>query len=234
MSQSIAQKILARCAGRSKVDPGEFIWAEVDQTNAGPNHLRQIDQLGIQEVFNPDAVWTVRDHYAPPTDQYTANQDNLLRKYVRQYGISHFFEYGRHGILHQLFGERAAFLPGTLSAMTDSHSTSAGVFNCFATPVGSEVIFILATGQVWLQVPESIRFELSDELPDFCYGKDLALSILRDHGSDVGLYRALEFGGGGLQRISIDSRWTISNMGIEMGATAAIFEYDNRLGEYLA
>jgi len=234
LSQTIAEKILARCAGRLQVKPGEFIWANVDQTDADPNHLKLLDQLGVKKLANPEMVWTTSDHYAPATDVHYANQDNLLRKYVRQYGIRHFFEYGRHGILHQLFGENGAILPGTLSAMSDSHSTSGGVFNAFATPIGIEVVFVLATGRLWFQVPETIRFDLIGELPEYCYGKDVVLSILRDHGSGVCIYRVLEFGGRGLNGLSIASRWTLSNMGVELGAKAAICEYDDRLRDYLA
>jgi 3-isopropylmalate/(R)-2-methylmalate dehydratase large subunit len=233
MGHTIAEKILARCASQASVRPGEYIWARVDQTDADANHLRALDQLGVRQLAAPDTVWVTSDHYAPATDQHYANQDNLLRKYVRRYEIPHFFEYGRHGIMHQLFGEQGAILPGTLSAMSDSHSTSGGVFNAFATPVGRETIFVLATGTLWLCVPETVRFELTGRLPLHCYGKDVVLRILREHGSGVGIYKALEFGGPGLRPMTIDSRWTLSNMGIEMGAKAAICEYDDRLGRYL-
>lgn len=233
MTQTIAEKILARCAGRAEVQPGDYVWARVDQTDADANHLRILDELGVKELAAPDRVWATSDHFAPATDQHYANQDNLLRKYVRQFGITHFFEYGRHGIMHQLFGEQGAILPGTLSAMSDSHSTSGGVFNAFATPIGRETAFVLATGVLWLQVPETVRFELTGELPPYCYGKDVVLRILREFGSAVGIYKALEFGGPGLRSMSIDSRWTLSNMGIELGAKAAICEFDDRLGDYL-
>jgi 3-isopropylmalate/(R)-2-methylmalate dehydratase large subunit len=136
--------------------------------------------------------------------------------------------------MHQLFGEHGAILPGTLSAMSDSHSTSGGVFNAFATPIGRETIFVLATGTLWLCVPETVRFELTGTLPAYCYGKDVVLRILREFGSAIGIYKALEFGGPGLRSMTIDSRWTLSNMGIELGAKAAICEYDDRLGSYLA
>jgi 3-isopropylmalate/(R)-2-methylmalate dehydratase large subunit len=234
MGQTIAERILARRANRPAVKPGEYIWATVDQTDADANHLRILDQLGVKRVAAPETVWVTSDHYAPATDRHYANQDNLLRKYVRQYELPHFFEYGRHGIMHQLFGEKGAILPGTLSAMSDSHSTSGGVFNAFATPIGRETVFVLATGVLWLQVPETVRFELTGTLPDLCYGKDVVLRILRDFGSAVGIYKALEFGGPGLRSMTIDSRWTLSNMGIELGAKAAICEYDERLGQYLA
>lgn len=234
MPQTIAEKILARCAGRKTVSPGEFVWATVDQVNAGPNELRLLEQLGVTRLANPDAVWSVSDHHAPATDAHHANQDNLRRRLVRQYGITHFFEYGCHGILHQVYGENGAMLPGTLSTMSDSHSTSAGVFNCFGTPIGSETVFVLATGQVWLRVPETIRFDLTGVLPLGCYGKDVVLRILQEHGSAMGIYKAFEFGGPGLRAMSLSSRWTLCNMGIDMGAKAAICEYDEQVGAYLA
>lgn len=234
MPMTMSEKILARAAGRPAVKPGEFVWARVDQTNAGAGELRLLDELGVERLAAPETVWATSDHYAPATDEHYANQDNLLRKYVRQYGITNFFEYGRHGIAHQLFGEHGAMLPGTLSAMSDSHSTSGGVFNCFATPIGSETAFVLATGLLWLQVPETIRIELTGTLPPLCYGKDVVLSILKQIGSEVGIYRAFEFAGPGLRSLTIASRWTLSNMGIELGAKAAICEYDEALGAYLA
>src|SRR5690606_13757531 len=121
-------------------------------------------------------------------------------------------------IAHILFGEAGAILPGMVSAMSDSHSTSGGVFNAFATPIGDEIDFVLATGELWLQVPQSIRIHLSGELPRDCFGKDAALSLLRDKGSAFAIYRVLEFGGPGLGSLSIEDRWTLSNMAIEMGA----------------
>lgn len=234
MPMTMSEKILARAAGRPTVKPGEFVWARVDQTNAGAGELRLLDELGVERLAAPETVWATSDHYAPATDEHYANQDNLLRKYVRKYGITNFFEYGRHGIAHQLFGEHGAMLPGTLSAMSDSHSTSGGVFNCFATPIGGETAFVLATGLLWLQVPETIRIELTGTLPPLCYGKDVVLSILKEIGSEVGIYRAFEFAGAGLRSLTIASRWTLSNMGIELGAKAAICEYDEVLGAYLA
>jgi 3-isopropylmalate/(R)-2-methylmalate dehydratase large subunit len=231
---TIAEKILARAAGRQTVEPGDFVWARVDQTNAGAGELKLLDELGVERLAAPDTVWATSDHYAPATDEHYANQDNLLRKYVRQYGITHFFEYGRHGIAHQLFGEHGAMLPGTLSAMSDSHSTSGGVFNCFATPIGSETAFVLATGLLWLQVPETIRIDLTGSLGPLCYGKDVVLTILKEIGSEAGIYRAFELGGPGLRSLTVASRWTLSNMGIELGAKAAICEHDEILAAYLA
>ena len=129
MPMTMSEKILARAAGRPAVRPGEFVWARVDQTNAGAGELRVLDELGVKRLAAPNTVWATSDHYAPATDEHYANQDNVLRKYVRQYEIANFFEYGRHGIAHQLYGEHGAMLPGMLSAMSDSHSTSGGVFN---------------------------------------------------------------------------------------------------------
>lgn len=234
MPMTIAQRILARAAGRAEATTGEYVWVRVDQTNAGAGELKLLADLGVTRVAAPDTVWATSDHYAPATDEQYADQDNLLRRYVRHFGIRNFFEYGRHGIAHQLYGEHGAMLPGTVSAMSDSHSTSGGVFNCFATPIGSETAFVLATGRLWLRVPETIRIELEGALPFLCYGKDVVLSVLRALGSEVGIYRAFEFGGPGLASLTVASRWTMCNMGIELGAKAAICEHDARLAEYLA
>jgi 3-isopropylmalate/(R)-2-methylmalate dehydratase large subunit len=234
MGHTIAEKILARHSGRVGLEPGEYIWATVDQLDAEANHFKVLDGLGIARLANPDMVWVTSDHYAPAPDERSANHDNLLRKYVRQYEIRHFFEYGRHGISHQLLGDHGALLPGSLSATYDSHGTSGGVFNCFSTPIGSEVVFVMATGRVWLRVPETIRLDFSGALPARCYGKDVVLALLQRFGAGFGNYRVLEFGGSGLGQMSIASRWSICNMGIDMGAKAAICEYDEQLCRFLA
>ncbi|MDP2857508.1 MAG: aconitase/3-isopropylmalate dehydratase large subunit family protein [Bacillota bacterium] len=233
MGQTIAERILARAAGRSCVSPDEYIWVTVHQTNAGPQAFEALGQLGITRLARPDTVWCVSDHYAPPPDQHHANHDNALRAGVRKYGVGHFFEYGRHGISHQLFGEQGAMLPGTVSAMSDSHSTSGGVFNCFATPVGGEVAFVLATGRLWVRVPHTIRIDLEGELSELCFGKDIALTLMGKLSDGSAIYKALEIGGPGLRALSIDGRWTICNMGIETGAKATICEYDGKLSGYL-
>src|SRR5262249_10017515 len=188
MGQTIAEKILARHSGGREQRPGDYIWATVDQLDAEANHFKVLDGLGITRLANPEMVWVTSDHYAPASDERSANHDNMLRKYVREYGVQHFFEYGRHGIIHQLLGDHGALLPGTLSATYDSHGTSGGVFNCFSTPVGSEVVFVMATGEVWLRVPETIRLDLSGELPACCYGKDVVLALLQRFGAGFANY----------------------------------------------
>lgn len=231
MGMTIAQKILAAKSGRSEVKPGEYVWAKVDGT--GTMSLGVLEALGVDRVFDPEKVWMVDDHYAPSPNPEHATRVAQARQQVKKYGIKHWFEYGRHGILHQVFPENGYVVPGDLIVSVDSHSTSYGCFNAMGIPVNAEMPYILAFGEIWLRVPETIRFELVGDLPEYCVGKDVILKILGDYGTDVALYKAVEFHGPVAKKLSLGSRFTMANMSVEMGAKCGIFEADEKTFEFL-
>lgn len=238
MGATMAEKILARASGRSQVQPGEYIWAKVDGTAViGARGLRaRLRSLGIEKVWNPDRVYVTEDHLAPPPSVDAANAAVEMRKFVKEYGITHFFEWGRHGILHQLFPDHGYVSPGDFIASIDSHSTSYGCFNVASCPINEELPLVLATGEVWLRVPESIRFVLTGRLPgpdQFVVGKDVILHIAGTYGTDVALYKAAEFVGPGVASITMPGRFSIANMGVEIGAKFAIFPCDEQTLDYL-
>jgi len=120
--------------------------------------------------------------------------------------------------------------------MLDSHSTSYGCFNVASCPINEEAPYVLATGRLWFRVPATIKYVLEGQYPGpdkFVVGKDIILRILGEYGSDVGLYRSVEFHGPVVHQMSMDSRFTIANMGVEIGAKFAIFPCDNKTLEYL-
>jgi len=237
MGMTIAEKILAAHADRDEVKPGEFLWCRVDATATSANtQLAQLYELGVTELANPDGVYMVEDHLAPPPSVVAANQVIKLRQAVKDFGIKNYWEYGRHGILHQLYPENGMIAPGDLIAMPDSHSTSGGVFNACATNAAMDSLLCLIFGEYWFRVPESMEVRLEGSyagVDDFIFGKDIVLKILGTWGSEVGLYKSMEFRGPAAEAMSLSSRWTISNMGVEMGAKFAIFEADEKVDEFL-
>ena len=237
MGMTIAEKILAAHGDRDEVKPGEFLWCRVDATATSANtQLAQLYELGVTELANPDGVYMVEDHLAPPPSVVAANQVIKLRQAVKDFGIKNYWEYGRHGILHQLYPENGMIAPGDLIAMPDSHSTSGGVFNACATNAAMDSLLCLIFGEYWFRVPESMEVRLEGSyagVDDFIFGKDIVLKILGTWGSEVGLYKSMEFRGPAAEAMSLSSRWTISNMGVEMGAKFAIFEADEKVDEFL-
>jgi 3-isopropylmalate/(R)-2-methylmalate dehydratase large subunit len=231
MGMTIAEKILAAHADRSSVRPGEYVWCKVDATSG--HMLRMLERLGVERVWDPEKVFVVEDHLAPPPTIEAANQAREMRRLVKKYGIKNFFEYGRGGILHQVFAERGMYAPGELVAMGDSHSTSGGVFNACVTNAAIDAVYILAFGQLWFRVPESVKVVLNGQLPAWCVGKDVILKIAAELGTDFGLYRSIEYVGPVATQMTLAQRWTIANMGVEVGAKFALFEADDKVDEFL-
>ena len=237
MGMTMAEKILARASGQTEVKPGEYIWAKVDGTAIiGGRHLKRLESLGVEKLFDADRIYVTEDHMAPAHSVESANSSADMRRMVKKYGISHFFEWGRHGILHELFPNHGYCSPGEFIASIDSHSTSYGCFNVASCPVNEELIYIIITGELWLRVPPSIRFVINGRLPgpdNFVVGKDIFLKIAGEYGTDVALYKAVEFQGPAVHDLSMPSRFTMSNMGVEIGAKFAIFPCDDKTLEYL-
>jgi 3-isopropylmalate/(R)-2-methylmalate dehydratase large subunit len=238
MGMTIAEKILARHAGRERVSPGEYVWAKVDETNlmppvAGAEFTKIFDELGVTEVFDPDRVYATIDHSSPPADIANAGAAAELRRIVKRYGIKNFFDIGRQGIQHHVFPENGYVRPGELVLMADSHSTTYGAFNVASTASNIDAVFVAITGMCWFRVPESIRFSLLGELPKGVLGKDVVLEIARRYGTDVALYKSIEFTGPGAREMALAHRWSIANMGVELGAKFALFEADEAVNEFL-
>lgn len=231
MGMTIAEKILAAHAGVDRVTPGQYVWCKVDAT-AG-HSLSALERLGVDRVWNPDKVFVVDDHQAPPPTIDAANRVKEVRRLVKKYGITNYFEYGRGGILHQVFAEHGMYAPGELIAQGDSHSTSGGVFDACVTNAAMDAVHILAFGELWFRVPESVRVVLDGRLPAWCVGKDVILRIASELGTDFGLYRAIEYVGPVASQMTLAQRWTITNMGVEVGAKFAIFEADDKTDEFL-
>src|SRR5262245_41604823 len=163
MGLTITEKILAAHAGRSGVEPGEFIVARVDvvmgNDGSTAGALRVWREIGARRVFDPERVAIVFDHFVPPTDIPAADLLQPVRRWVREQGIRHFFDEGRNGIAHTILPEQGLVGPGDVMVGGDSHSCTNGALGAFATGVGStDLASVLALGEVWLKVPASQKF----------------------------------------------------------------------------
>jgi 3-isopropylmalate/(R)-2-methylmalate dehydratase large subunit len=234
MGSTIAEKVLARHAGRDVVVPGEYLWCEVDAAPGLPVEL--LERLGVQRLHDPDRTYYVEDHLSPPPTVARANKMVEARRFIKKMGVRNFFEYGRHGILHQVYAENGVFAPGELVAMRDSHATSGGVFNACVTSVNADAAFAHIFGKQWFKVPESQKLVLDGRLPPddgFVVGKDVVLAVAQRCGTDFALYKSLEVVGDAVREMSLSSRWTIANMGVELGAKFCLFEYDETTASFL-
>lgn len=231
MGMTIAEKILAAHSGKTHVSPGDYVWCKVDATSG--HMLGTLDRLGVSKVWDPTRVFVVEDHLTPAPTIEAANAAREMRRLVEKFGIVNFFELGRHGILHQLFPENGMIAPGELIAMGDSHSTSGGVFNACVTNAAIDALYILAFGELWFRVPESVRVVLDGRLPEWCVGKDVILFVAGQLGTEFGLYKSIEYTGPVAKQMTLSQRWTIANMGVEVGAKFALFEHDEKVDEFL-
>ena len=234
--QTFAQKALARAAGLEEVNVGDVVDVRPDVVLSHDNTaaIREIWlQFGQDRVVIPQKLAITLDHAVPaPTTRHAQNHAEI-RRFVQEQGIRHFFEVGR-GICHQVLSEEGLALPGQLILGADSHTPHFGWLGAFGAGIGrSEVAALWATGELWLRVPESIHIILEGELPAGVTAKDFALRIIGDWGADGGLYASVEFSGGGVEAMSIDSRMALANMMAEFGAKSSYIPPDERTLDYL-
>lgn len=237
MSQTFAQKALARAAGLAYAEIGQIVDARPDVVLSHDNTAaiaRLFRSLGREQVRHPERLAIALDHAVPaPTAEHAQNHAEV-RRFVAEQGIAHFFDVGR-GICHQVISEEALVLPGQLILGADSHTTHFGWLGAFGAGIGrSEVAALWATGELWLRVPETIRLDLTGSLRPSVTAKDLALWLLKLLGPEAGIYRAIEIGGPGLRTLSIESRMVLPNLLTESGAKSAYLEPDEAVFGCLA
>jgi 3-isopropylmalate/(R)-2-methylmalate dehydratase large subunit len=231
--RTITEKILARAAGAEDegVRPGDLIMADVDLAMGNdvtaPVAIARFKELGIDRVWDPSKVALVPSHFVPAKDIASAKLGMTMREFAREQGIEHYFELGRGGIEHILLPEQALALPGMVIIGADSHSCTYGAVGAFSTGVGStDLAAVLATGRIWLRVPESVKLVYEGRPGPWVIGKDLILSVIGRLGDDGCTYQAMEHTGPALRYLSQDSRLTLTNMAIEAGAKSGIIAPD--------
>ena len=235
MGMTMAEKILSRASGIEHVEAGQYVTAKADRLMAHEAFAvctLMLKREGITKLFDPERVVIILDHYFPAPTVQMAQGHSLVRRAVEEFGITNFL--GHAGICHQVMCEKGHALPGLLILGTDSHTTTYGAFGAAGTGIGiTEMSYVLVTGELWMQVPPTIRFSLEGGPVPGLMSKDILLYIAGTFGTEVAQYRAIEFAGEVANRMSIAGRMTMSNMGVELGAKFAFFEADDKTLEYL-
>ncbi len=235
---NIVEKILARASGEKEVSPGQIIDAKVDKAMmhdlTGPRVIDSFREIGVKRVWDPERIIVVFDHDVPPSTIKAAELQKKVRNFVREQGIKYFYDIGRGGVCHVVMLEKGHVKPGELIVGADSHTVTYGALGAFATGVGAtDMAAVLATGSIWLRVPETLKFEVSGKLQKRVYAKDLILHIIGMIGAEGANYKAMLFSGQTIRDLGIDGRATICNMSIEAGAKAGIIEPDEKTIKYV-
>jgi len=243
---NIVEKILARGAGKSSVSPDDVVFANVDKVMmhdvSGPGVIKVFDKLkkqgfSVDKLWDPTKVWVAEDHFVPSAEKVSAENIVKLSKFTKQYGIEKHFKYGmgQYGICHTISHEEAMVLPGEIYVGGDSHTNTTGALGAFACGLGhTDIAYVLLNGKIWFKVPETYYFKLNGKLPDHVMAKDVILKIIGDIGNDGGAYRTMQFGGSGIDEMSVESRLTLCNMTTEAGAKNGIVEADQKVDDYLS
>ena len=238
MGMTITEKILAAHSGRDSVVPGEIVNAKLDlivcHDVTTPPAVAMLRKLGINKVNDPSKILVTPDHFVPNKDIKSAELSKYLREWRIEQGIERYYEVGNHGICHAIAPEQGHVIPGQTIVCGDSHTTTMGALGTFATGVGStDLAAALATGELWFKVPESMLFELTGSLPHGVYSKDVILYIISKIGVDGARYKAMEYRGEGLKSLSMEARFTITNMAIEAGGKSGIMPADSVAEDYV-
>ena len=235
---TITEKIIAAHCAAGVAHAGEIATVRPDilmlNDVSGPLAFEQFAAMGAQRPADIDSVVLVADHFAPAPNIESANAIAALRQFARAHGISRFYEPGRGGIEHALLAELGLVGHGSIVFGADSHTCTAGAFNALGIGFGStDLAAALATGELWMRVPDSICVELQGRPGAYVTGKDIVLSLIHRIGADGAADAALEFGGPGLASLGMDERMAIANMAVEAGADTCVFEGDDRSAEQM-
>jgi 3-isopropylmalate/(R)-2-methylmalate dehydratase large subunit len=242
---NITEKILARASGKNSVAPDDVVFAKVDKVMlhdvSGPGVIKVFDKLNNQgidtsKLHDPSKVWVAEDHFVPTAEKISAENIVKLSEFTKNYGIKKHFKYGmgQYGICHTLSHEEALVSPGEVYVGGDSHTNTTGALGAFACGLGhTDVAYVLLNGEIWFKVPETFYFKLNGELSEHVMAKDFILKIIGDIGTDGATYNTMQFGGSGIDRMSIESRLTLTNMTTEAGAKNGIIEADEKTIDYL-
>jgi 3-isopropylmalate/(R)-2-methylmalate dehydratase large subunit len=234
-AMTFAQKVLSKASGKEAY-PGDIVSAKIDLAMSHENAalvLRSFKEIGAKEVWDPERIVLLFDHRIPANTTKAAEGHQSVRKFVRAEGLPNFYDL-REGICHQVLPEKGHVLPGMLIVGADSHTTTYGALGAFSTGIGAtEMAAVWATGELWMKVPRTFRFDLTGKLEEPVAAKDVILHLIGKMGADGCDYRCTEFVGPVVDAMSVSGRMTMCNMSMEMGAKAGVTFPDEKTRDYL-
>ncbi|MDD1761092.1 MAG: 3-isopropylmalate dehydratase large subunit [Methanothrix sp.] len=220
------------------VEPGEIVEAGVDyaMSHDGTSVLaiRAFKEMGCDRVWNSERIVIPFDHIVPANNETAAELQRDVRAWVKEQKIINFFDCGQ-GVCHEVFPEKGFALPGLLLVGADSHSCTYGALGAFGTGVGAtDMAEIYSRGRLWFKVPETIAIRLTGSLKPNVSAKDIALMVIGKLGADGATYKTVEYIGPATEALAISGRMTLCNLGVEMGAKAAIVPPDRKTDLWLS
>jgi len=236
MPATLAQKLIARAAGRGSVTPGEIVTCKVDlamiHDSSGPRRLKpMLERLGAK-VWDPSKVVLITDHYVPAYDEESRKIIRITRDWVREAGIDNFYD--EQGICHVVLPERGHLKPGMFAVGGDSHSPTGGAFAAYMFGLGAtEMLGVLVTGEIWLKVPHTIAMQFDGAFAPGVSAKDAILFLIGRFGLDGGQYQAVEYRGAAIRALPMQERMTLCNMAAELGAQTGLISSDTVTQEFL-
>jgi 3-isopropylmalate/(R)-2-methylmalate dehydratase large subunit len=236
MGLTFVEKILAQYAGEKSTIPGQIVTVKPDHLLTHDNTaaiIQKIDnELKNYGIYSSELPIIVLDHVIPAASEKTAINHKKIRDFVNTFKIKHFYDVGV-GVCHQVVIEKGLALPGKLLLGSDSHTCSYGAVGAFSSGIDrTEAAALLLTGETWLKVPQSIKINIEQTTPKGVYAKDVILHIIGDITASGATYCSVEYHGA-VDQFSIDDRFTITNMGVEMGAKNSVFFVDDITKTYL-
>jgi 3-isopropylmalate/(R)-2-methylmalate dehydratase large subunit len=236
VGKTISEKIFSNHTG-SDVRAGDLVVTGVDfmmgQDGTSPLAIKAFREIGAGKVADPSRVALVIDHSSPSPLQGVSNLHTMMRQFAREQEL-YLYDIGM-GVCHCLLPEQGHVAPGEIVVGADSHTTTYGAINVFSTGVGStDLAAAMLTGKLRFKVPPTLRFELGGRLPSGVYSKDIALFLAGQVSADGATYLAVEYGGPVIDHLSVEARFTISNMAVEIGAKAGLMEADAKTIEWVA
>ena len=235
-AQTLAQKLVAKAAGRSTVTPGEIVTCKVDlammHDSGGPRRVKpMLERLGAK-LWDPSKVVVITDHYVPEFDEQSRKILKIARDWVKEAGVANFYD--NQGICHVVLPERGHLRPGMFAIGGDSHSPTGGAFAAYMFGVGAtELLGVLVTGEIWLKVPHTIAMDFSGRFAAGVCAKDVMLHLIGRFGMDGGQYQAVEYRGEAIRALPMQERMTLCNMAAELGAQTGLVASDAVTKEYL-
>jgi 3-isopropylmalate/(R)-2-methylmalate dehydratase large subunit len=230
------EKILAKAAGKEKVETGEIVNCKIDFAEINDLYLQTVYsfyEMEGKKVWDNEKVTFVFDHYSPAPTIKTAQIHKEMRAFVKEQNLKHHFDINT-GVCHQVMPEAGVIWPGMILVATDSHTTTHGAFGAFGTGIGAtDMATVLISGELWFRVPEVIKIEINGQVQQGVYAKDVILHVLGKLTADAAVYKAVEFCGSYIDELGVADRMTICNMSVEMGAKTAYMKPNDKVLEYI-
>ncbi|AEG92937.1 aconitase/3-isopropylmalate dehydratase large subunit family protein [Ramlibacter tataouinensis] len=234
---TLACKLVARAAGREHVRPGEIVTCGVDlamfHDSSGPRRLQpMLEELGAA-IWDKSKVVLVMDHYVPERSEDARRIVRIARDWARDQALPHVYD--SMGICHVVVPQHGHIRPGMFCVGGDSHSPTGGAFGAYMFGIGAtEMLGVVATGQIWVQAPRTIRMRWEGRLAAGVTAKDMMLALIARFGMNGGAYQAVEYAGGAVRALGMNERMTLSNMSAELGAQVGLVAPDEVTRDWLA